>query len=115
METDINKILRDRPRNCSRGAPMGATDFTPVDVDWSRPVRCQRVNFVDGDYGPDGTYWGASDTAGYIYCAFNDGQDNDPYAAATGTRLYTRAWTYAQAKAKFLERYPQLRFLRGGR
>lgn len=115
IETDINKILRANPRSCARGAPLGASDFTPVDTDWSRPLRCQRVHFVDGDYAPDGTYWGQSNKVGHVYCAFNDGRDGDPFAPAQGVRLYTRAFTYAQAKKVFAEKYPEINFLRGGR
>lgn len=115
METDINKILRANPRNSSRGAPMGDTDRFPENHDWARPLRCQCVNFVDGDYAPDGTYWGKSPKAGYVYCAFNDGRDGDEYAPAMGVRLYTRAFTYEQAKARFKKKYPEIKFLRGGR
>jgi hypothetical protein len=115
--TSINKILRQPKyrRNCARGAPLGAVNFVSEGVDEDRPLRCQRVYLVDGDYGPDGTYWGASEKAGHIYCAFNDGQDGDPYAPAMGVRLYTRAWTYGQAKAEFTRKYPTIKFLRGGR
>lgn len=115
MKLDINKILRADWRSSSRGAPMGDTDMTPDNDDWSRPLRCQRVNFVDGDYAPDGTYWGRSDSAGPIYCAFNDGRDGDEYEPAMGVRLYTRAFTYEQAKATFKKTYPEIKFLRGGR
>jgi len=114
-ETNINKILRANPRSCARGAPLGAANNVGVLADMSRPLRCQRVYLVDGDYGPDGTYWGASDKAGHIYCAFNDGRDGDPYAAAMGVRMYVRAFTCAQARQLFMDACPGVVFLRGGR
>lgn len=112
METNINKILKADRRNCSRGAPLGAADLREGPL---TNLRCQRVNMVDYDYGPDGTYWGASAKVGHTYCAFNDGRDGDPYAPAMGVRLYTRAFTYGEAKRKFKAKYPAIEFLRGGR
>jgi len=113
MKLDINKILRATPRNSRRGAPMGDTDHIayPACVP---PLRCQRIQLVDGDYGPDGTYWGASAKAGHVYCAFNDGQDDDIHAPAMGVRLYTRAHTAKQARENFRKDYP-VTFVRGGR
>jgi hypothetical protein len=113
-DCNINKILRDHPRNCARGAPMGAIDIGPM-PDYNPQLRCQRVYLVDGDYGPDGTYWGASEIAGHIYCAFNDGRDSDPHKPAMGVRIYVRAFTYEQAKREVKQRYPQVTFVRGGR
>jgi len=112
MKVDINQILRADPRNYSRGAPMGDID---IFADTLRPLRCQRVHLVDVDYGPDGTYWGASAKAGHIYCAFNDGLDSDPHSAARGTRLYVRAHSAAQARELFKKTYPHIKFVRGGR
>lgn len=114
-ETDINKILQGDPRSCARGAPLGAPNFVSEGVDETRPLRCQRLRLVDGDYGADGTYWGGGEDSPYMYCAFNDGRDGDPYAPAMGVRLYVRAWTYEQAKENFRKTYPGIQFLRGGR
>lgn len=111
-EVNINKILRANPRSCARGAPMGDSDNTAGPL---KNLRCQRVYLVDGDYGPDGTYWGASSKAGHIYGAFNDGQDGDQYAPAMGVRIYVRAHTYEQAKREVAKRYPGATFARGGR
>jgi hypothetical protein len=120
-EVNINKILREDGRNCSRGAPMGDVDHVEylcangVDTKGMPPLRCQRVYLIDGDYGPDGTYWGASTRSGYVYCAFNDGRDGDSYAPAMGVRIYVRAFTYEQAKREVQAKYPQAVFVRGGR
>jgi hypothetical protein len=53
---NINKLLRARPRPCKYGAPLGASDRTDAAPD--AQLYCQRVTFTDGDYAPDGTYWG---------------------------------------------------------
>ncbi len=53
---NINTILRTESVSSARGAPMGATNY----FDPEHPVlKLQRVQMVDGDYSPDGTYWGA--------------------------------------------------------
>lgn len=104
---DINKILAQNMRSCKYGAPMGDRDTDQSDS----PLYVQRVRFVDGDYGPDGTYWGASSQAGYVYCAFN-GED-DKYAPAMGTRIYVRAHTRAEAIKVIRESYPDATFKRG--
>lgn len=107
--TNINKILRNDRRSMTYGAPMGDSDDFPEDRR-NIPLHCQRVYFIDGDYGPDGTYWGASDKAGYIYCAFNGGVRDD-FAPAMGVRVYVRAWTHAQAKAAVRAQYPDTLFV----
>ncbi len=94
---NINKILRANKRRCTYGAPMGARDFHNSDT----PLYLQRVNFVDGDYGPDGTYWGSGTP---LYCAFN-GSDCPQFAPAHGTRVYVRAKTRTEAKRLILEIY----------
>lgn len=54
---NINAILAapEHSRSSPRGAPMGASDY--MDAPESK-LHLQRIRFVDGDYGPDGTYWG---------------------------------------------------------
>lgn len=79
---DINQILRNDPRHSRYGAPMGDSDWIAEDYDCDQRLHLQRVRLVDGDYGPDGTYWGASEVAGGIYCAF------DP--TAEQVRVYVR-------------------------
>lgn len=56
MRVDINALLRARPVPARYGAPLGAYDRL---VPEHPPKHCQRVRFVDGDYGPDGVYWGS--------------------------------------------------------
>ncbi len=53
---NINALLRARMRPCQYGAPMGARNYD--DAPEGSKKYCQRVRFVDGDYAPDGTYWG---------------------------------------------------------
>lgn len=53
---DINKLLRARPRYTARGAPLGYHNHDDAPEGARR--YCQRIRFVDGDYGSDGTYWG---------------------------------------------------------
>jgi len=53
---DINKLLRAWPRSSRCGAPMGYCNHNDAPEDARR--YCQRVRFVDSDYGADGTYWG---------------------------------------------------------
>lgn len=103
---DINKILNADRRNCSRGAPMGDTNI----YDGSIHLHLQRVRFVDGDYGPDGTYWGYSPSAGDLYCAFNG--DNANSKAGHGTRIYVRAHTREKAKELVKQHYVNVRFYR---
>ena len=99
MTPDINQILGRNPRSCSRGAPLGDTNFR----DSEAPLYLQRVRLIDGDYGKDGTYWGASPT-GHVWCACN-GEDYE-FAPAMGTRIYVRAKTREEAKAEVLRLYP---------
>lgn len=101
---DINKLLRQDMRNMSRGAPMGDSDY--IDEDWGgeKPLHVQRLRLVDGDYGVDGTYWGASEKAGHVYCAFNTN--------AMRVRVYVRAFTRGQAMARLHAKYPGLTFHR---
>lgn len=101
---NINQVLRKDPRHTSRGAPLGDTNFHLA----TSPLYLQRVRFVDGDYAPDGTYWGNNGTP--LWCAFNgdDGED----AAGHGSRIYVRAETRDEAKTSILADYPNVRFFR---
>ena len=51
---NINTLLRAEPTNSSRGAPMGASSRLD---DPDLPLYVQRIQFIDGDYAADGTYW----------------------------------------------------------
>lgn len=102
---DINKILRADGRSCKYGAPLGDSNFNES----YEPVYLQRVRFIDGDYGPDGTYWGYTQGE-HLYCAFN--RETPDHAAGHGTRIYVRAESRQEAKAEVLERYPSTKFIK---
>ena len=101
---DINALLRADPRFMRYGAPMGAVDHVCEDWSGDSPLHVQRVRLVDGDYGPDGTYWGASKKVGHVYCAFNTN--------AMRVRIYVRAFTRGGALRVLREKYPGLTFHR---
>ena len=102
MTPNINKILKENPRSCKYGAPLGDCDVVKLD---GRPLYVQRVNFVDGDYGPDGTYWGNRLIDG-IFCGFN----LIPGTNKTDNRIYVRATDRDDAKVKILEKYSTAKF-----
>lgn len=97
----INAILRKTPVSCKYGAPMGRRNHCDADS----PLYLQRILFVDGDYAPDGTYWGGGSA---LWCAFN-GED-DQFAAAAGTQIYVRAVSRADAMRDILDRHPGVVF-----
>ncbi len=108
MTPDINKILRKNPRSGKFGAPLGARNHH----DSTSRVYLQRIRFVDGDYGADGTYWGqGSKASDRLWCAFN-GYDDPDFEVAQGTRAYVRAATREEAKTGLLETYPDMEFIR---
>ena len=67
---DINKILKEDPREMAYGAPMGDSGWDDREDD-EKPVYLQRLRLVDGDYGADGTYWGGGHGSEAMWCAFN--------------------------------------------
>lgn len=90
---DINKILKSQPVSSKFGSPMGARNrFDNPD----EPLYVQRIRFVDGDYAPDGAYWGGGEP---LYCAFSD-----------SNRIYIRADNRAKALEKVLEEWPGAEF-----
>ena len=93
MTPDINAILRARPRNCAYGAPMGDIDEIPDDLD---TLYLQRVRFVDGDYAPDGTYWGSGTP---LWAAFKPD---------LSVLVYVRAHNRAAAAQAVRDAYPYL-------
>lgn len=103
---NINQILRQpsNSRDCSRGAPLGDSDV----YDGSTKLHLQRVRLVDGDYGPDGTYWGGGSIP--LWCAFNP--TNDKCDAAMGTRIYVRARSRSEAKQTVQQQYGNIKFFR---
>lgn len=85
---NINSLLRARPRPCTYGAPMGARNRR--DADPRAKLYCQRVRLVDGDYAPDGTYWGGGRGTVPLYAVFSEDLE---------TLCFYRAWDYMRAKA----------------
>lgn len=63
----VNLYLKQNPRSCRYGAPMGRTNHDSASPGLRR--YCQRIRFVDGDYSADGTYWGAA--GGPLYAVFS--------------------------------------------
>lgn len=96
---DINVILRRDPRPAKHGAPMGDGDRIP-DGGVLPKLHVQRIAFVDGDYGADGTYWGGSEP---LYCAFDK---------RGTTRIYVRAVSRDQAIDILKDTYPDAKFWR---
>lgn len=94
---NINKILRGENRSSASGSPMGA----PNDVDTQDDTRVylQRVRFVDGDYGADGTYWGGGRENPPLYCAFTFNGTGTP------TRVYARGWDRTEAGRAIVKEY----------
>lgn len=105
MSLDINRILKNDPRPCRYGAPMGDSDLVDGPLD---RLMLQRVRFVDGDYGPDGTYWGGGRGTEPLWCAFNGGDD-----PGMRVRLYVRAKDRRRAIELLQADYPGIAFLRG--
>ena len=103
MTPDVNHILRKDPVWSARGAPMGQRNWHDSDS----PLYLQKVEFVDGDYAPDGTYWGSGTP---LWCAFN-GTDNE-FVAGAGTRIYVRANDRLSAKVAIHAQYPGITFRR---
>lgn len=65
----IGALLRARPRSGKYGAPMGRSNVFADD--YAGPLYCQRVPFVDGDYSPDGTYWGGGRGVAQLWAVFS--------------------------------------------
>lgn len=101
---NINTILRKNKRTCAFGAPLGAKNFR----DTESPLLLQRVQMVDGDYAPDGTYWGGGFLTKPLWCAFN--AEDDQYSAGHGARIYVRAFTREQAIAEVRQEFPEVTF-----
>jgi len=94
---NINYILLKDPRGNKNGAAMGDRDKTNCD---NPMLHVQQVDFVDGDYGPDGTYWGGVGKLGGIWCGFNE-----------INRIYVRAHTTYEAQRKIAAKYDWVKFV----
>ena len=57
------------------------------------PLYLQRVRFVDGDYAPDGTYWGGGGAP--LWCAFTPDLSTEVYV-----RARSRAEAFEAVKAE---------------
>lgn len=103
---NINAILAapEHSRSSPRGAPMGASDY--MDAPESK-LHLQRIRFVDGDYGPDGTYWGGGGPP--LWCAFTT---EAPWPHVLVNCVYVRAKDRAAAVAEVRTLYPGARFIR---
>lgn len=65
---NVNYWLARNKVDTRRGAPMGRPDYPHPEGDrFAGTVSVQRCRWVDGDYTPDGTYWGQSDGMGDIW------------------------------------------------
>ena len=98
---NINMYLSNHPVSCRYGAPMGARN--QVDNLDEAPLWLQRISFIDGDYAPDGTYWGGGVSSGTLWCAFN---------LQSQTFIYVRGCDRAVAADEVLRDYPTARFFR---
>ena len=96
MTPDINKLLKAEPVSSKYGAPMGAADRFDNEEEL---LYVQQVHFVDGDYAPDGTYWGNMAQGPYLWCAFSE-----------HNRIYIRASNRNHAIALVQETYPEAKF-----
>lgn len=74
---------------------MGASNYFDNP---DEPLYVQRVRMVDGDYAPDGTYWGGGEP---LYCAFSD-----------SNRMYVRSANRSEAVESILAEYPDALFAR---
>lgn len=94
---DVNKVLKSDPVNCSRGASMGQTDAFDPDAGW---LYLGRVKMVDGDYSPDGTYWGGGSGTLPLWCAINGG-----ISPGKHSRIWVRAKSRQDAVRQIMEHH----------
>jgi hypothetical protein len=96
---DINKLLRARPRDSRYGAAMGARNR--YDGEPGARLYCQRVRFVDGDYAPDGTYWGGGRFSSPLYAVFTADLETLAFYRATSradAAAHHAQWTASRAR-----------------
>lgn len=97
---NINTHLKAHPRNSRYGAPMGSGSYLDAP---EVPLYVQRVNFIDGDYAPDGTYWGGGRGSEPLYCGWSPEAEN---------MVYVRAVNRADALRGIAEEFPEATFLK---
>lgn len=105
---NLNAWLKERPRSCKFGAPMGAADWRG-DSDYAYKFNLQRLKFQDGGYTLDGTYWGSPAN---LYLAFCPAHDT-PEGEEDAVRMFVRASSWEAAKRLVIEEYPNAMFYRG--
>ena len=101
---NINQYMKNNPRPCSRGAPMGDSPWRGAS-DGQYKFHMQLLHFTDGCYALDGTYWGAPAN---VYCAWDD----DPEGQDNQVRTFVRACSRSVAKRMIRDEYPNARFYR---
>lgn len=69
----MNRWLKANPCDMTRGAPMGKIDDV---LDPNEPVHVEKLEWEDGDYILDGTYFGRSDQAGDVYAIWQGDHHN---------------------------------------
>lgn len=99
---NINQWLRDNPRSCRYGAPMGMSPERG-DPDRAYKFHLQRLRMVDGAYTLDGTYWGGPADLWCARCI--DEEDGEVF-------MFVRAGSRDKAKAGILDEYTNARFFK---
>lgn len=75
--------------NLSRGAPLGQHNIIDVEALKAARLRCFKVPVVDGDYAPNGVYWGFGRDAERLWFIGNE-----------LVNIFVRARDRAQAKER---------------
>lgn len=97
---NINKHLRQNPRSSRYGAPLGSDSYLDAP---EVPLYVQRVHFIDGDYAPDGTYWGGGRGSEALYCGWSPEAEN---------QVYVRAVNRADALRAIKDDFPEATFVK---
>lgn len=86
---------------------MGMGDTLPDDTSIPCHLRLVRLPWIDGDYIPNGCYYGGSNGENWIYYATGDAGD-------IRAELYVRAVNRLDAKTKIRAKLPKASFVGGG-
>lgn len=87
-------------RRICTGSQMGRRDELPENP--QAPIKLRMEQILESDYDRWGAYWG---TGGGIWCAW--GEDDK-----VQVRVFVRAHSRLDAKAKVIEKLPKARFYR---
>lgn len=104
---NINAELKADKAYSERGASMGRRDWRG-DPDYSYKFYLQHLRFQDYCYDLGGAYWGLPAN---LYCAWCPAHES-PEGEEDAVRVFVRAGSHEEAKAKVLEEYPNARFFR---